>query len=346
MTESEKNNLFRLCASLSCAGHTEDCVSLVKELAASGTDSIETDALGNIILRKNSLRADAPTVLIDAHLDEIGFLVREILDGGFCRLVNVGGHDPAVLPASHVILWGDEPIFGVIASVPPHLKKKTDGEELLPDIKDLLVDTGYEKATLEKKITVGTPVTFLPDYGTVGDHLVGKSFDDKACAAAALTALTSVPKETMAVNAVLLLSNQEENHPLGAVYPAAFGISPDYALVCDVNLAEDVGAPSTETVPFGKISFTRSALVDKALTDWLMRECEDAGVPVCVSVSASHTGTNAPSLTLTGGGIPVVDVGLPLRSMHTPSERILPADFDSLCKVFTVFLTKEAKVWN
>lgn len=333
--------IVALSSVMSVSGYERRGAQEVCRWLGEGFDSIEHDAVGNCFLKKSCAREGAPTILVDAHFDEIGMLVREILEGGFVRLVPIGGLSPSVLQAADVLLYGKETLRGVIVSTPPHLRSAD--EDRLPDCEELLVDTGYPKEELETLLPIGSPVGFAPCYRELlNQRLAGKSFDNKACAAIAAHAIASTPKEKLAGNVVLMLSSYEETSRLGGAAAGAFGCAPDYAMVIDVNLATVPDVPKSETIPLGEgVSLSVSAATDLALTRAVQALCEKREIAHTMIAAPSSTGTNATAVQLVGGGIPTVDVGLPLKNMHTYNEVLDLADAGALCALVEAFVCDE-----
>ena len=338
MNEELKNAIFSLCSVMSISGFEPRSETFLRERWGKDFDEIYTDAVGNHVLLKHCHRENAPLILVDAHFDEIGMMVTEVCENGFLRLAPIGGLSPCVLQAADVMVYGTTTVRGVIISTPPHLRKGKD--DRLPDVEDLMVDTGYSKEEMEQIAPVGTPVGFAPIYGELlNGCLVGKSFDNKACAAIAAYAILHTPREALAADVALMLSSYEETSRIGGAGPGAFELSPDYAMVIDVNLATVPDVPKYETVPLGKgVSLSASAATDRALTRATKALCEEKEIAHCVIAAPSSTGTNAATVNLTGGGVPVVDVGLPLRNMHTYNEVISMEDAESLCCLVREFI--------
>ena len=307
-------------------------------LVADDFDENYLDNVGNQIFVKKCGKENAPKIMLDAHMDEIGMYVTEILEGGFLRVINIGGIDTHILQASDVIIYGkEERLFGVIASTPPHLATG-DGKKL-PTIDELLIDTCYTKEELESKIRIGTPVGFAPKYTEMlNNKIMGKSFDDKACAACALYATAKTPREELVGDIYVMLSCCEEVTDM--VAPGAYSINPCYAMSIDVNLGRVPGTKKEETVELSKgPSITISAVTDRKLTNMLIDAAKEKEIPYQISVSPTHTGTNATSIQLAREGIPTVDVGLPLASMHTYNEIISLDDAKTLCDLVSAFIT-------
>lgn len=336
-----KKEIISLCSLMTVSGFENRSASEAERLYSGRFDEIRTDAAGNILLVKKCGREGAPKALVDAHLDEIGMIVTDVLDGGFLRIAPIGGVDPCIMQAADVCVWGEEMLRGVVVSTPPHLRKS--GDDKLPPVSELLVDVGlgYDTEELKKIVPIGSPVGFPPIYSELlGGKIVGKSFDDKACGAIAAAAVAEIPSEELAADVYVMLSRYEETSYLGGVSAGAFALKPDYAMVIDVNLASVPDVPKRETVDMDKgVSITLSAGTDRRLTGMTRALCDKDEIPYTLSVSPSYTGTNASTVNLVGDGVPVVDIGLPLKSMHTYNEVISLEDCMTLARLVKAFVT-------
>ncbi len=340
--ENLKQAIVSLCSIMSVSGFETHHTDTLTEAIAPYFDEHRTDAVGNHLFIRRCGKEGAPLLMIDTHYDEIGMLVTDLCEGGFLKFTSVGGLSPSVLQGADVVIYGEKTLRGVITSTPPHLRAA--GDDKLSDPEELLIDTGLGKALLSELCPVGTPVGFAPLYGELlGDRLMGKSFDNKACAATAILAIAETPKERLAADVALCLSCYEETSALGGIAPAVYDLSPNYALVADVNLAGVPDTPKRETVPLGEgISISVSAATDRRLTRMTELLCRDAEIPHCMIAAPTSTGTNAATVQLVGKGVPVVDVGLPLASMHTYNEVISLADCESLGRLISEFICSEA----
>ena len=341
MMKDLKESILSLCSVMSVSGFEARAADLLRERIGRDFDETYTDAVGNHVFLKRCGCPNAPLVMVDAHFDEIGMMVTEICENGFLKLAPIGGISLSVLQAADVTVYGKETLRGVITSTPPHLR--SGPADLLTELEELMVDTGYPAEELKEIAPPGTPVGFSPCYSELlGGCLAGKSFDDKACAAIAAYAIANTPREELAADVALTLSCYEETSRLGGVAPVAFGLRPDYAMVIDVNLATVPDVPKSETVPLGEgVSLSVSAATDRKLTRMTRSLCEDGEIPHTMIAAPSSTGTNATTVNLVGEGIPVVDVGLPLRSMHTYNEVISMTDAESLRRLVEAFIRSE-----
>lgn len=298
-----------------------------------------TDAVGNRIFVRRCGRENAPRILVDTHFDEIGMLVTDIKEGGFLSVSAVGGLDLRTLPSARVRIYGKRVIDGVIASTPPHLSAGQEKKLLAVD--ELLIDTGYPLDELKELVRVGTPVGFYPEYRMLaGDRMTGKGFDNKAPAAIAAAALAGIPSEELAGDVYLVFAAHEETDRIGGTAVGGMAVDPDYAMVIDVNLGFMQGAKKSETVAMGKgPSITRGTIVDRRLTAMTEALAAREEIPYQICVSPKSTGTDTTSLHLVGAGIPVVDVGLPLTSMHTYVECLDMQDARDLLRLIRAFVT-------
>ncbi len=302
-------------------------------------DEHRVDALGNHLFYKRCGREGAPLLLIDTHFDEIGLMVTGIKEGGFVSVTSIGGVDTRILPAGEVILYGREPVYGVVAAKAPHLSSEADRDKL-PTLGEMLIDTGYDKEALEAICPLGTPVGFKPIYRELlGERLAGKAFDDKACGACVIAGVERVAREELAADVCFLFSASEEIGCVGA-RTAAFGVRPDYALVLDVTHA---ASPDTKDFALPKlgegIAIARSPVTNRGLTRMTEELCRRAEIPFTVDACPGGTGTNANVMGITAEGIPTVLCSLPLSSMHTSAEVLALSDAEALAALVTAFIT-------
>lgn len=341
--------IIKMASMMSITGYEDYEHTALQAWLSEDFDGYDIDAMKNRIFVKYCGKENAPKILIDTHFDEIGMYVSDIKDGGFLSVVNIGGLDTRILQASDVMIYGKKVLRGVVASTPPHLAKASDKGKL-GDVDELLIDTGYSKQALEELVSIGTPVGFAPRYTRLGENmLAGKGFDNKATAACAFEAIASAEREELAADVYLLLSSHEETDRLGGVVCGAYRIEPNYAMVVDVNLGRTPDTPKHETVELGKgSSVTLSAVTDRKLTALVCEMAEQKEIDIQKIVSADSTGTNAQALALVKGGIPVVDVGLPLKNMHTYNEVLCLEDCQNLVDLIKAFICdkKTAEVFS
>ena len=153
-----EQTLSRLCALSGPSGFETGVAEAAAELLRPLVDEVYTTPLGSVVGVRRCGAENAPKLLLDAHLDEIGFIVTGH-DEGFLRFAPLGGVDPRMFPDREVVLLTDPPIYGVVACLPPHVQSGEDMDKSLP-IKDLFIDVGLGQEKAEKKIPIGTPATY------------------------------------------------------------------------------------------------------------------------------------------------------------------------------------------
>ncbi len=337
-----KDLTIELSSIMSISGYEAENSDALRAIAEGYFDEYRCDAVGNHLFIKRAKKENAPTILVDTHFDEIGMIVTDIKEGGFLKVASVGGLDPSIMQAAEVSIYGKRTIHGIVGSTPPHLLTP-EAAKKLKKIDELIIDTGYTKEELEEIVRLGTPVGFAPTYRELlGERIAGKSFDDKACTAAAIYALSKLDAEELAGDVYLLLSAHEETDRGGGVVAAAFGIEPDYALVADVNFASVPDTEKRDTVDMGSgVSLTMSAITDRRLTKMVAELCDEKEIKYKKVAVPSHTGTNSAALNLVGRGVPLVDIGLPLKNMHTYTEIVDTADSEALARLISAFVCSE-----
>lgn len=337
-----------LCGMMSVSGHERRGSGELERLVGDVFDEHSVDAVGNHLFIKRCGRPNAPKILVDTHFDEIGMMVTEIKEDGFVSVTNIGGVDTRILPASEVIIYGKEPVFGVFAAKAPHLTPASEREKL-PTLQDMLIDTGYPKEELEELCPLGTPVGFKPIYRELAHGvLAGKAFDDKACGACAIYGIDAVSKEKLAGDVYFLFSAFEETGMTGARV-AGFGIRPDYALVMDVTHAAVPEVKDRYLPPFGSgVAMAVSPITNRKLTAMTEALCKAGNIPYTLDACPGSTGTNANVLGISAEGVPTVLCSLPIKSMHTSAEVLSVEDAEALARVVSAFIasTEIAEVFG
>ena len=333
-----KELIISLSGVMSVSGNERRGGEELKKLIGGVFDDYKTDALGNHLFIKKCGRPNAPRILVDTHFDEIGMMVTGIKEGGFVSVTNIGGVDTRILPASEVIIYGKEPVYGVFAAKAPHLSTAADMEKLTP-LSEMLIDTGYTKEELEELCPLGTPVGFKPIYADLlNDRLAGKAFDDKACGACAIFGIDAVQRRDLAGDVYFLFSAFEETGMTGARV-AGFGLRPDYALVLDVTHASVPEAKDRYLPEFGSgVAVAASPITNRRLTRMVTDLCKNGNIPFTVDACPGSTGTNANVLGVSAEGIPTALCSLPLKSMHTSAEVLSVEDARALSRVVSLFI--------
>ena len=224
-------DLRRLCSAAGVAGQKEIEQTAV-ELLSPLVDSVIVDTMGNVLGIRRGTTDEAPTILLEAHMDEVGFLVTHIDEKGFLHVAAAGHADERVLAAQPVTVYAEEPISGVFCSVPPHLAK----DDALPELGARGIDVGLSTEEAHQRIPLGTRVGFTPQFTTMDNGLVcSKALDDRAGMAAILHCLRLLPR-SLPIHVAVAFCVQEELGCRGCA-PAVRQLQPQEALVTDVSFA-------------------------------------------------------------------------------------------------------------
>lgn len=240
------NLLKTICELAGAPGHEQRIREKIISEVTPLVDTVTTDAMGNIIALKKGLKNKK--LLIAAHMDEISFMVTHIDDDGFVRFHPLGGFDPKTLTAQRVIIHGKEDVLGVMGTKPIHVMKPEE-RKIMPEVSDFFVDTGMNKADLEKLISVGDTITRRSELLEMGDCVNSKSIDNRISVFILIEALRELNKSTVDFDTYAVFTVQEEVGLRGAT-AAASGVNPDFGINLDVTMAYDM--PSAQ--PQEKVS--------------------------------------------------------------------------------------------
>ena len=307
---------------------------LAKELEPL-VDEVRVDTMGNCV---GIRRGGGPGVMIAAHMDEIGLMVKYIDENGYLRFVPLGGWFDQMLLGQRVRLHGSNgAVLGVIGAKPPHIMD--DEERKKPvRIKDMFIDVGARSAenAAEMGLSIGTPVTMDRSLAELANGFVtGKSFDDRAGVTMMVAALRRLKDEDVQATVYAVGTVQEEVGLKGA-RTAAFGLDPDAAIVSEVTIPGDHPGVSKEqrhVVCGGGPVITvadaegRGIIVQDRVVRWLTAAGEAAGVEYQLDVGSGGT-TDASAIHLVKTGIPSGVVSVAARYIHSPIEVLDLADLD------------------
>jgi endoglucanase len=279
------------------------------------------------------------TVLLDAHIDRIGFIVTHITENGFLKVGNIGRTDTKILPAARVYV-GENHLPGIICTKPPHL---SDKESKPISVSDILIDVGLNKKDAEEKISIGDRVLLHEKFTRLqGDRVTASALDNRAGAAAIIIAARKFfAEETLKYNVVLLFSSCEEVNERGAII-SSYNINPDIAIVVDVTFAYSYGEEKETVGEMQKgVMIGISATLDKDISNKLINTAKSENIPYQIEVMPQKTGTNADVISTTKGGVKSATLSIPLKFMHTQSEVVSLSDIESTADLITAFVRSE-----
>ena len=301
----------------------------------------KTDRAGNVI---GTIGDGDCHILLDAHIDQVGLVVRGVDDKGFILVDKVGSVDLRVLTGAEVIVHGKKELFGVICSVPPHLQNGEAKSEI--DIRTMAVDVGLCKEKVLENVFIGDRITMRNFSYELMNNCISSGALDNRCGAAAILGALDIAKDKLKnIRLSVMFSAQEEVGCRGAL-PGAFAVMPDYAVIVDVGFGNDPYTDKASVISLGKgPSVGISPILDIELGKQLMNIAEENSIPYQNDVMGRTTGTNADSVTTVGKGVRTALLSIPLRYMHTANEIICVNDVDNTARLIASFLLeKEAEL--
>ena len=341
----DKQTTLQMIAAISNAngvsGFEDDVVAAILPYAEQVGET-KVDRMRNVFIRRKENTGSRPVVQLDAHSDEVGFMVQAICPNGTLRIIPIGGWVSHNIPAHKVWVRNryGKYIPGLTASKPPHFM--TEQERKAPlDIKDITVDVGAvsrEEAIEVYGIRIGEPVA--PDvtftYAEDTDLMVGKSFDCRLGCAAILKTMHELAGEELAVDIVGACASQEEVGVRGATVTAQV-VQPDLAIVFEGCPADDTCVESYMVQTAIKRGPMLRHIDARMITNpryqrYALDLAEKLGIPVQDAVRAAGS-TNGAAIHLTGRGVPVIVIGIPVRYAHTHYGVSAYADFDNAVKL-------------
>ncbi|WP_027416425.1 M20/M25/M40 family metallo-hydrolase [Aneurinibacillus terranovensis] len=298
-------------------------------------DVVKTDAAGNAI---GIINPDAEfKVLLAGHCDEIGFVINRIDDDGFLYVDKVGGisHKPAIGMKVEVLGYKRR-ITGVIGANAEHHGGVKDDFEF----SDLYIDCGAKsKSEIAEYVQIGDLAVYKREVEfLMNNRISGRGLDNRTGSFIVAEVLKNAAKNRSRVG-VYAVSTVNEETNMGGAYFAGAGIQPTMAIAADVTFATDY--PGVNKNKYGEIDLDRGPVLAKgAPINWkinslLEQSAQRLSMNLQYELTPRNTGTDADRLRLTGKGIPVALVSLPLRYMHSPVETASLDDMDKEIELLT-----------
>lgn len=329
--------LRELCALAGPSGFESPVAQAAASLLEGLMDEVRIDKMGSVLGVRRCGKENAPKLLLDAHLDEIGFIITGH-EEGFLRFAPLGGVDPRMLPDRELTILTQPPMYGVVACMPPHIQTAEDMDKALP-IRELWLDVGLSQEEAEKRIPIGTPAVYRTGCSPLGSELLcGKALDDRACFAILVDALERLKGEALDVDVYLLGSTQEETHSTGAI-TTTYGVCPELCVAVDVTHGDSPDAPKDQTFKLGGGPVIG---IGPNCTRWMserLKRCAaELEMDVQIEVMSGNSGTNAWDMQIIREGVATAVLSLPLRYMHTPVETAHRADMENTAALLAQFI--------
>ncbi len=307
----------QLCALAAPSGAEETVRSAIIEMIK-GYCEYHTDALGNLIVFKKGRQPAKNKVMLAAHMDEVGFIIRHVEDSGLLRFACVGGIDTRVVVGKRLLV-GEQAVTGVIGTKPVHLTKG-DERESMPDIDSLYIDIGAkDKEDALKYIAPGDYAVFESAFVSFGDGLIkAKALDDRAGCAV----LIEMIRSELAYDTWFAFNVQEEVGCRGAVV-STYTIAPDYAIVLEATTAADISGveQGRQVCTLGggpAVSFMdKGTVYDRALYQMAFDLAAEKGIR-CQPKSLVAGSNEASVIHRARGGVKTLALSMPCRYIHSP----------------------------
>ncbi len=334
-TKKIKALLEKLSNAHGISGYEGNIRAIIQKEIESCVDEVKTDTFGNLIAVK---KGKSPSVMIAAHMDEIGLMVKYVDDEGFVRFAKVGGWFDQTLVNQRVLLHtkkGD--IAGVIGSKPVHVMESEEKKKAI-EAKDMFIDVGASSRDEAIAMGIEPGVTASIDQKLVGlanDTVTGKAFDDRAGGAVLITAMQRIASISLKPSVIAVFTVQEEVGLKGA-RTSAFGLNPDVALAIDACIPGDhPGIKKTDSaIQVGKGPVItvmdaggRGVITHPRVLEWLCETAKANGIPYQMDVTERGT-TDASAISLTREGIPSGVISVATRYIHTPVELLSLQDLE------------------
>jgi putative aminopeptidase FrvX len=344
---SLSENLEKLSNACGVTGREEEVRNLLIKLLKPHADEISVDKLENVIAIKKGKKAK-PKIMLAAHMDEVGLMVKTVTKEGFLKFVKMGGIDDRILLAQKVVVHTQKgPLQGIVGSKPPHIQKEDERKKVVT-YDQLFIDVGAENRKDANKmgVNVGDPISFDVKYAKIGkDVVVGKAFDDRVGCAVMIEALKQAGSTDCTIYAVGTV--QEEVGLRGAA-TATFGVDPDIGIALDVTVAGDVpGVNEFDTnLKMGKgpaLTVADSGLITPPkVLRILLDAAEENKIAYQLETGMPGT-TDAARMSLTRQGVPSGTVSIATRYIHSPVGMLSLKDAENSAKLTVAAIQKIQK---
>jgi putative aminopeptidase FrvX len=319
------------------SGFEDDVLKVIRQYGQ-GLGKWKEDAMRNLYLERPGHKETLPVLQLDAHSDEVGFIVKAIRPNGTLEFITLGRWVPSNIPAHKVLVRNkrSELVPGIITSKPPHFLSE-DEEKLAPDINDMTIDVGASDAAEVCEvfqIPVGAPV--IPDvrfeYQANRDIMMGKAFDNRLGCAAIIAVMKELAETELAMNVTGAFAAQEEVGLRGATVTAQI-VKPDIAIAFEGSPADDtaVEAYAIQTAlkkgPMLRHIDVRM-ITNPRFQRFALNAAKSLDIPVQEAVRTGGS-TNGGVIHLSGKAVPVIVIGIPVRYIHSHYGIAAYSDFEN-----------------
>ena len=323
-------------------------VEVAREYAAP-LGRLEEDFLRNLYIYRKENTGNKPVLMLDAHSDEVGFIIHSIKPNGTLRFLPLGSWNKGSVAGTKVRVRNADGKYipGIVASKPVHFQSAAEKASGVMELEDMVIDVGAvsaQDAVENFGIRMGEPV--VPDvqceYDETNDILFGKAFDDRVGCAVLLEVLRRLEGQELACDVVGVLSTQEEMG-LRSAKVTTNRVKPDLAIAIEGCPADD-----TFTEPYAIQTalkkgpmfrhMDRSLICNPRYQRWVLNLAKEKNIPVQESVRKGG-GNNAAAFQTEGRGCPAVVCGIPVRYVHAPNSMSAGCDMENAVRILMEILT-------
>ncbi len=314
--------LKKLIESAGVSGYESEVGVIMAEQLKKSCEEVNVDDFGNVIAEKGK---GAKKIMLAAHMDEIGLVVKHITKEGYINFIKIGGIDDRVLSGQRVIIKSkNADIKGIIGTKPPHLQKEEERKHPVK-YEDMFIDIGAtSKEEAEKKVSLADSVIFEPNFGRLNGNLCyGKAIDDRVGCFALLKIM-----EKIKVNAqVYAVATAQEEVGLKGAKTASFKVDPDFALAIDTTIAGDTPQikESESALKLGQgaaITMIEAAgrglIINAKVKDMLIDTAKKNKIKFQIDVLEGGM-TDGAMIYMNREGILTGVLSIPTRYVHSPS---------------------------
>ncbi len=328
--------LKRIIEAAGISGYEKEIAHIMCNELKKSCDEVKVDSFGNVIARKGRGKKK---IMLAAHMDEIGFMVKHITKEGYIYFIKVGGIDDRVLPAQRVVIKSKKgDCVGIIGTKPPHLQKEEDKKKPLK-YEDMFIDIGCSSIEeAKKRVEVGDVAIFEPNSGVLNGKLYyGKAVDDRI----GCYALIKIMEKLKVDAEIYAVATGQEEVGLKGARTAAFNVSPDYAIVIDTTIAGDTPliTERESSLKLGEgVAITiieasgRGVIVNEKIKDLLMDTARKNKIKYQVDVIDGGV-TDGAMIYMNKEGVPTGVLSIPTRYIHSPTGVFNIDDVDAATKL-------------
>jgi putative aminopeptidase FrvX len=326
------------------SGHEHLMRDYMKSLLSKYVDHIEVDQIGNLIAKIEGKKSNAPRIMVFAHMDQLGFVVRKIEKDGFIRIERLGGVPEKVLPGLRVLIQTENKkiVEGIIGNKSHHMTPP-DEKYTVPPYKELYVDIGASSDSIVRDagIFIGCPVVYKPSFERMmGEMVTGTSIDNRG-GCAALVKLAQMVSENRTDATLYIVGSVQEEFNLRGAMVAAQSIKPDCAICLDIAISGDTpdlqetcdirlgDGPVISMYNFHGRGTLNGSIPSANMVRWAASSAEREGIRLQRGVATGIL-TDASYVQLVDKGIPILDIGFPSRYSHSPVEMCHTGDLIQL----------------